>query len=131
MRRMYSDAIAQQRRYASFIGTSNRQEVLRETNGAFETQTPLEMLLQDTFFPATEDTDGAELLRITEILEAVSHHRAFNRKQMNSLVHLGRALMKLGFQSKRKTPTPIIGRRGCKMTCKTSKEKMILWKNLQ
>lgn len=155
MRRMYSDAIAQQRRYASFIGTSNRQEVLRdptgsrrylcvevtapihtetpidygqlyaeavtlirkgerywlndedeallrETNSSFEAQTPLEMLLQDTFIPVEENVEGAELLKITEIMETVSHHHSFNRKQMNSLVHLGRALTKLGFHPKRK-----------------------------
>lgn len=156
VRRMYSDAISQQRRYASFIGTSNRQEVLRDptgnrryicvevtapirtetpidyaqlyaeavelirkgerywlddddeallrvSNGAFEAMTPLEVLLQDTFLPARENGDGAELLSMPQMLEVLSQHKAFNRKQMNSLVHLGRALMKLGFQSKRKS----------------------------
>lgn len=156
MRRMYSESISQQRRYASFIGTSNRQDVLRDptgnrryicvevtapisietpieyaqlyaeavelirkgerywlndddeallrtTNGAFESMTPLELLLQDTFLPAKENAEGAILLSMPQMLDVLSHHRAFNRKQMNSLVHLGRALMKLGFQSKRKS----------------------------
>lgn len=155
VRRSYSQTIAQQRRYASFIGTSNRMDVLRDptgnrryicvevtapirtdvaieygqlyaeavqlirkgerywlndedeallrqSNGDFEAQTPLELILQDTFMPAAEDAEGAELLKITEIMDALAHHRIFNRKQMNSLVHLGRALMKLGFHSKRK-----------------------------
>ncbi len=33
MRRMYSEAISQMRRYASFIGTSNHQEILRDPTG--------------------------------------------------------------------------------------------------
>lgn len=33
MRRMYSDTIEQQRRYASFIGTSNHEEILRDPTG--------------------------------------------------------------------------------------------------
>ena len=33
MRRMYSEAISHQRRYASFIGTSNHQDILRDPTG--------------------------------------------------------------------------------------------------
>ena len=33
MRRMYSQTIAQQRRYTSFIGTSNQEEILRDPTG--------------------------------------------------------------------------------------------------
>lgn len=155
VRRMYSEAISQQRRYASFIGTSNRMDVLRDptgnrryicvevtapirtdvaieygqlyaeavelirkgerywlddedeallhvSNDAFEAMTPLELLLQDTFLPAKENAEGAELLSIPQVLEVLSQHKVFNRKSMNNLVHLGRALTKLGFHSKRK-----------------------------
>lgn len=156
MRRMYSESIVQQRRYASFIGTSNRQDVLRDptgnrryicvevtapirtdvaveyaqlyaeavelirqgerywlddddeallriSNGVFEAMTPLELLLQDIFRPAKENAEGAELLSMPQMLEVLSQHKVFNRKSMNNLVHLGRALTKLGFRSKRKS----------------------------
>lgn len=155
MRRMYSEAISQQRRYASFIGTSNRHEVLRDPTGnrrylcvevtapirtetpidygqlyaeavtlirqkerywlddedeallrasneAFEAQSPLELLLLDMFEVAKEDEEGAQLLSMPDLMTAVAKHKAFNRRTMNSLVQLGRALIKLGFRSKRK-----------------------------
>ena len=155
MRRMYSEAISQQRRYASFIGTSNRHEILRDptgnrrylcvevtapirtetpidygqlyaeavalirrnerywlddgdeallrqSNGDFEVQTPLELLLLDLFAPAQEGEADAELMKLPQLMEAIARHKAFNRKTMNNMVMLGKAMIKVGFASKRK-----------------------------
>lgn len=155
MRRMYSEAISQMRRYASFIGTSNRHEVLRDptgnrrylcvevtapihteipieysqlyaqavelirkgerywlddedeallrqTNESFESQSPLELVLLDMFAPAGEGEVGAELMKLPELLAILSGHKAYNRKTMNNMVHLGRALVRVGFVGKRK-----------------------------
>jgi len=155
MRRMYSEAISLQRRYASFIGTSNHHEILRdptgnrrylcvevtarirtemaidysqlyaqvlslirqgerywlddadeallrETNQHFETQSPLELILLDTFRPAKEDEPGAQLLKLTDIMTVLSGHQIFNRKTMNNLRSLGRVMSKLGFEYKHK-----------------------------
>ena len=155
MRRMYSEAISQQRRYASFIGTSNRQEVLRdptgnrrylcvevtapirtetpieygqlyaqavqlirmgerywlddadeallrESNKYFETMSPLDMILLDTFEPAKEGDEGAELMKLPRIMEVLKGHKLFIRSKMEDVTHLGRSLTKAGFKSKRK-----------------------------
>ena len=155
MRRMYSETIGQQRRYASFIGTSNHQEILRdptgnrrylcvevtapihtdtpieygqlyaqavslirrqerywlddedeallrEANAVFEVQTPQELVLLDTFRPVPETEDGAELLKLTDIMAIISQHKSFNRKTMNNLRALGRVMSRLNFAIKRK-----------------------------
>jgi len=155
MRRMYSETISQQRRYASFIGTSNHREILRdptgnrrylcvevtapihietpidytqlyaqavelihrgerywlndedeallrESNQTFEVQSPLELVLLDTFRPVHANEEGAELLKLTDIMATLSRHKAFNRKTMNDLRSLGRVMCKLNFETKRK-----------------------------
>ena len=156
MRRMYSESIAQMRRYASFIGTSNHQEILRdptgnrrylcvevtdpirtetpinyrqlyaqavelirkgerywlddedeallrETNQAFDVQSPLELILLDTLHPASENSLEGEWMKVTDIMVLLTQHKAFNRKTMNNLKLLGKVLHKVNFACKRKS----------------------------
>lgn len=151
IRRMYSETIGTQRRYASFIGTSNQQEILRDPTGNrryicvtvtapihverainylqlyaqavsliqqgerywlndddeaiiqqsnkdYETQTPLEDILLATY--DMKPTKGV-WLHLTEIMERLQKHPAFNRKRDNNLYQLGRALTKHKVQKSR------------------------------
>ena len=153
MRRMYSDTIEQQRRYASFIGTSNHEEILRDptgnrrylcvqvtepihtdtpidyrqlyaqavqlirdgerywlddededllrvTNQQFESQSPLELVLQDVFEPAAVETSDTEWMRLTSLMGKLTQHPSFNRKTMNNLRLLSRIMRKLNYVNK-------------------------------
>lgn len=154
MRRMYSETIAQQRRYTSFIGTSNHEEILRDPTGnrrylcvrvtspihvetpidyrqlyaeavtlvregkerywfgdeeeallkdsnkAFEAQHPLEHIFLDLFAVVPENDAGGSWMRLTDILDAVSRHRLFNRKTMNNLRTLGHVLIRMNLLRK-------------------------------
>ena len=155
MRRMYSENIAQMKRYASFIGTSNHHEILRdptgnrrylcvevtapiktevpinyeqlyaeavtlirqnerywlddadeallrESNQAFDNQSPLEVVLLDMFRPETDGESDEQWLKVSEIMVELSHHKVYNRKTMNDLVKLGKVLRKAGFEARRK-----------------------------
>lgn len=149
IRRMHSETIAQQRRYTSFIGTSNHEEILRdptgnrrylcvnvkapikvetpidyqqlyaeavtlisqskerywfgdeeeallkESNRAFETRHPLEDIFHDMFSIVPDNDNSGSWMRLSEMLEEMSHHRLFNRRTMNNLRLLGRILLRL------------------------------------
>lgn len=155
MRRMYSDTIAQQRRYTSFIGTSNHEEILRdptgnrrylcvrvtapiqvetpidyaqlyaeavtlirqgkecywfgdeeeallkESNKAFETQSPQEHIFLDLFEAVPASDPRGTWMKLTDILTAMSRHRLFNRKTMNNLRSLGHVLVRFNLPRKR------------------------------
>lgn len=154
IRRMYSEAIGTQRRYASFIGTSNHQEVLRdptgnrryicvevtapirveeginhaqlyaqaqhlinhgerywlndedeallkESNQAFEAESPLEQIFCSLFTVPLESQEG-EWMRAAEILETMSRHRLFNPRKDKNLNNLGKVLTKQNVVKSRK-----------------------------
>lgn len=148
MRRMRSETIAQQRRYTSFIGTSNQEEILRdptgnrrylcvdveapikvetpinyqqlyaeavtliskgkerywfgdeeeallkESNKAFETQSPMEHIFHDVFDIVTDDNETGTWLRLTDILNEMTKHTLFNRRTMNNIRLLGRIMQR-------------------------------------
>ena len=154
MRRMYSETIAQQRRYTSFIGTSNHEEILRdptgnrrylcvrvtapirvetpidygqlyaeavalirqgnerywfgdeeeallkESNRAFEAQSPQEHIFLDLFEVVPSDAPAGTWMKLTDILAAMSRHPLFNRKTMNNLRNLGHILIRLNLPRK-------------------------------
>lgn len=155
IRRMYSESIGSQRRYASFIGTSNYQEVLsdptgnrryicievtspirleeginhsqlyaqaqfqinhgerywlddadeallRETNKRFEVEGTLEQIFHSLFLVPTDGEPG-EWMRLTDIMEQMTHHRLFNPRRDKNLNNLGKVLTKLNVDKMRKT----------------------------
>lgn len=157
IRRMYSEAIGRQRRYASFIGTTNCDEVLRdptgnrrylcvnvtapidtespvdyaqlyaqavelinqgvrywindedealirETNGQFEVQSPLEILFLSTYSIAADVVDegeGFEWMSLTDVMESLQQQPSFNRRRDNDIRALGRVLTKLSIPKHR------------------------------
>ena len=153
IRRMYSETIGRQRRYASFIGTSNHHEILRdptgnrryicvevtepihteqsieysqlyaqavhlvhrgercwlndedealirEINESFNIETPLESVLLSMFEIPKEVGDGT-WVRITEIMDALSSSRSFNKNDKGNLSRLGKVLTKLKVKKER------------------------------
>lgn len=155
IREMYSPTISAKKRYASFIGTSNHKDVLRDPTGnrrficidvtapikvetaidykqlyaqaihlidkgerywindedealiksankEYEVESPLELIIRDKI-RKPEPGEDFELMKITEIMGKLHSHPSFNKKQMNSLINLGRVLTKMNIAKKRKS----------------------------
>ncbi len=99
---LYVEAVTLIRKGERYWLNDEDEALLKESNGAFEAQSPLEILLLDTFSVAKEGEEGAILMSMPQLLSAISTHKAFNRRTMNSMVHLGRALVSAGFAGKRR-----------------------------
>jgi len=98
---MYAQAVTLIRQGERYWFDDEEEALIKKSNMAFERELDVEHVLRDLIRKPESEGEG-QFMAVTEILELVKSHPCYNRKTMDNLWKLGRALTKMGLEKTRR-----------------------------